>query len=79
MEEEEKSETAARYLAFIANRTEALKQLTEELFRYSVILAVRDTMQLEMISVNAVWVEREVFLSGKKTAIRTMRSWESEN
>ncbi|WP_243131370.1 hypothetical protein [Desulfitobacterium sp. LBE] len=56
-----------------------MKQLTEELFRYSVILAVRDTMQLEMISVNAVWVEREVFLSGKKTAIRTMRSWESEN
>ncbi len=35
LEEEEKSENACRYLAQIQNRTEVLKQLTEELFRSS--------------------------------------------
>ena len=28
---------ASRYLTIIKNRTEALKQLTEELFRYSIV------------------------------------------
>ncbi len=37
LKEEEKSEAAARYLEQIEDRTEALKQLTEELFKYSVI------------------------------------------
>ena len=36
---EEKSEQTTRYIAQIANRIEALKALTEELFRYSVICA----------------------------------------
>jgi len=36
------SENAARYISMIENRTEALKQLTEELFKYSVILSVPD-------------------------------------
>ncbi|ACL21960.1 histidine kinase [Desulfitobacterium hafniense DCB-2] len=57
LEEEEKSAAAARYLAFIANRTETLKQLTEELFRYSLILAARDTMQMELLSVKGVLEE----------------------
>ena len=39
MEREEKSPEAQRYLALIAGRAEAMKQLTEELFRYSVILS----------------------------------------
>ena len=38
LEQEEKSEKVNRYIAVIKNRTEMLKQLTEELFRYSVIL-----------------------------------------
>ena len=37
LEREEKSETVRRYLSQIAERTEAMKSLTEELFRYSVI------------------------------------------
>lgn len=37
LKEEEKSEAAVRYLEQIEDRTEALKQLTEELFKYSVI------------------------------------------
>lgn len=35
LEQEEKSEKVNRYIAVIKNRTEMLKQLTEELFRYS--------------------------------------------
>lgn len=42
LEREDKSETAERYLAQIDNRTKALKQLTEELFRYSIVTAASD-------------------------------------
>ncbi len=42
LEGEEKTEAAARYLEQIENRTEALKQLTEELFHYSVIVSVQE-------------------------------------
>lgn len=38
LEKEEKTATITRYLDIIANRTDAMTQLTEELFRYSVIL-----------------------------------------
>ena len=39
MEREEKNETVQRYVTHIQNRTEALKSLTEELFRYSVVVS----------------------------------------
>lgn len=39
--QEEKSETVSRYLEIIANRTEMLISLTEELFRYSVIVSTQ--------------------------------------
>lgn len=57
LEREEKSEAAARYLSLIENRTEALKQLTEELFRYSVILSTYEDMELESVYVNGVLEE----------------------
>lgn len=57
LEKEEKSETVTRYLSLIANRTEALKQLTEELFRYSVILSTQEDMELERVSINGVLEE----------------------
>lgn len=57
LENEEKSEAVERYLAFITNRTEALKVLTEELFRYSVILSTRDTLTMEPVSINALLEE----------------------
>ena len=57
LKQEEKSVAVARYLALIENRTEALKQLTEELFRYSVILSTQEDMEMEMVSVNAVLEE----------------------
>ena len=42
LEREEKSENVERYLSQIENRVEALKSLTEELFRYSVITSSQD-------------------------------------
>lgn len=57
LESEEKSETVTRYLSLISNRTEALKQLTEELFRYSVILSTQEEMDMEMVHVNGALEE----------------------
>lgn len=57
LEKEEKSEAVTRYLSLIANRTEALKQLTEELFRYSVILSTQEEMELEAVCINNVLEE----------------------
>ena len=37
LDQEEKSDTVTRYLAQIQNRTQAMRELTEELFRYSMI------------------------------------------
>lgn len=42
LEREEKSEAVQRYLSQIENRTEVLKNLTEELFRYSVVTSTQD-------------------------------------
>lgn len=42
LEKEEKSENVQRYLSQIQNRTEVLKNLTEELFRYSAVTASQD-------------------------------------
>ena len=42
LERERKSENVQRYLSQIENRVEALKNLTEELFRYSVITSAGD-------------------------------------
>lgn len=57
LETEEKSETVARYLMAIQNRAEALKQLTEELFRYSIILSAQEPMQLEPFCINGILEE----------------------
>lgn len=57
LEQEEKSETVNRYTAVIRNRTEMLKQLTEELFRYSVILTSEEDLKIEPITINNVLEE----------------------
>ena len=53
LEREDLSPTVQRYLALIADRAEAMKQLTEELFRYSVIMSAEDIVlePVDMISV----------------------------
>ena len=50
LDREEKSETVQRYLSQIENRTEALKNLTEELFRYSVVSSSQE-LKLEKLEV----------------------------
>ena len=56
LEREDNPPETQRYLALIAGRTEAIKQLTEELFRYSVILSA-ETMELEPVDIVSVLEE----------------------
>lgn len=53
----EKSEAAERYIEVIKNRTEVLKQLTEELFRYSIITSPEYDNSVELVVVNGVLEE----------------------
>ena len=57
LEQTEKSEEVTRYLEIIRNRTEILKQLTEELFRYSVFTSVSDNTSYENVVLNSVLEE----------------------
>ena len=56
LEREEKSAAAARYLGQIENRTAALTRLTEELFRYSLVLA-DEAVELQPVVLNRVLEE----------------------
>lgn len=49
LDREEKSEDAARYLKIIRSRTEILRQLTEEFFRYSVFTSSADGTPAEPV------------------------------
>ena len=53
LESEEMTDSTRRYVEQISNRTEALKALTEELFRYSVISSVSD-LNYEKVDVGRV-------------------------
>ena len=56
--EQEKTEDAVkRYIEIIRNRAEMLKQLTEELLRYSVILTAESNMEKESVTINSVLEE----------------------
>lgn len=57
LEREEKSEIIEQYVAIIRNRTEILTQLTEELFRYSVVIATGGSMVREPVNINRVLEE----------------------
>ena len=57
LSEQELSETAHRYLAVIESRTAQMRQLTEELFRYSVILSDEEDSLAETVCINEVLEE----------------------
>lgn len=57
LEQEETSEDVTRYLALIENRVQALKQLIEELFRYSIVISTSENMNYEEVNVNSVLEE----------------------
>lgn len=52
LEQEYLPETAARYVEVIRNRSMVLTQLTEELFRYSVIMTAKNDMAREPVVIN---------------------------
>lgn len=63
LEREEMSGTARQYIEQIENRTEVMKQLTEELFRYSIVAAAKE-FDLERLCVNDVLEESIVTFYG---------------
>ena len=54
LEQEPQSEKSAQYLAVIRERTDAMRTLTEELFRYSVLTATADTLNLQSVCLNDI-------------------------
>ncbi len=54
LEQEPQTEAAARYLTVIRERTDAMRALTEELFRYSVLTATADELHTEPVCLNDV-------------------------
>ena len=57
LEQEEKTEKVERYIEVIRNRSEMLMQLTEELFRYSVIISKGNNTIREPVSINSILEE----------------------
>lgn len=57
LEQEEKSEAVERYIEVIRNRAEMLTQLTEELFRYSVIFSSGKNRAKEPVVINRILEE----------------------
>lgn len=57
LEQEDLSEDALRYTEIIRNRTELLKQLTEELFRYSILIAADENMDRKPVVLGEVLEE----------------------
>ncbi|MDQ0362043.1 sensor histidine kinase [Breznakia pachnodae] len=52
LEEENKSSEVERYIGIISNRVEMMKQLTEELFRYSVVINSESPQERESVILN---------------------------
>lgn len=57
LEQEEKSEAVDRYIGIIKGRVDILTQLSEELFRYSVIISGKDSTVREPVLINTVLEE----------------------
>lgn len=57
LKSEDKSSEAERYIEIIGGRAESMKQLTEELFRYSVIMTSESEPKQEQVIVNDVLEE----------------------
>lgn len=68
LEQEPQTEAAARYLAVIRERTDAMRALTEELFRYSVLTATADELHTEPVCLNDVLEQSLAGFSGALSA-----------
>lgn len=54
LEKEEKSENVARYVSYIKDRSNALTVLSEELFRYSVVISTKEELTCDNVCINSV-------------------------
>ena len=54
LEQEPQSEKSVRYLRILRERTDAMRGLTEELFRYSVISSTADALCMESVCLNDI-------------------------
>ena len=54
LKKEECLEHIKRYLDAIENRAQALKQLTEELFRYTIVISEAEEMTLQVLTLNGI-------------------------
>lgn len=54
LEQEPQSEKSKRYLAILRERTDAMRNLTEELFCYSVITSTADNLDMEFVCLNDI-------------------------
>lgn len=57
LEREQQTADGAKYIEIIKNRTEAMKKLTEELFRYSMIISGEHELEIKPIPLNDVLEE----------------------
>lgn len=57
LEQEENLEAVQRYIEIIKDRVDILTQLSEELFRYSVIISTKDSLTMEPVIINTVLEE----------------------
>lgn len=67
LEQEEVSENVRRYLSLIENRAKAMKQLTEELFRYSLTASGEEELQWEPVDMGAAVEESAASFYGAFT------------
>lgn len=57
LDREEKSDSVNRYIEIIKNRIEAMKQLTEELFQYSIVISAEYDLPIDSLLINNVLEE----------------------
>lgn len=57
LEEEEISETAKQYVQIMQDRTDVMRQLTEELFAYSIVTSTAQSLSYEEMSLNSALEE----------------------
>lgn len=57
LENEDKSPQASRYIEIIRERTEVLRQMTRELFHYSIVNSTKNEISVEKVEINRVLEE----------------------
>ncbi len=88
LEQEEKSDTVRQYLSYIENRTNTLQQLTEELFRYTVILSaeqlaltpvnIRNVLEDSLLGFYGAMAERDITPEVRMTEASVIRMLNSK-